>query len=35
MTNIYRKLFNINYNNKTFTIFLDKYGRKNFLVLLT
>ena len=27
MTNVYKKLFNINYNNKTFTIFLDKYGR--------
>ena len=31
MTNIYKKLFNINYNNKTFTIFLDKYGRRTFL----
>ena len=35
MTNIYKKLFNINYNNKTFTIFLDKYGRKTFLELST
>lgn len=31
MTNVYKKLFNINYNNKTFTIFLDKYGRRTFL----
>lgn len=27
----YQKLFNINYNNKIFTIFIDKYGRRNFL----
>lgn len=33
MINVYKKLFNINYNNKTFTIFLDKYGRRTFLEL--
>lgn len=29
--NTYKKLFNIHYNNKIFTIFIDKYGRKTFL----
>ena len=31
--NTYKKLFNIHYNNKIFTIFIDKYGRKTFLEL--
>ena len=31
--NTYQKLFNINYNNKIFTIFIDKYGRRTFLEL--
>ena len=29
--NTYQKLFNINYNNKIFTIFIDMYGRRTFL----
>ena len=29
--NVYKKLFNIHYKNKIFTIFLDKFGRKTFL----
>ncbi len=29
--NVYKKLFNIHYNNKTFAIFIDKYGRRTFL----
>lgn len=28
---IYQKLFNIYYNNKEFTIFIDQYGRRTFL----
>ena len=28
---IYQKLFDINYNNKVYTIFIDQYGRKTFL----
>lgn len=28
---VYQKLFNIHYNNKEFTIFIDQYGRKTFL----
>ena len=31
--NTYKKLFNIHYNNKIFTIFIDKYGRNTFLEL--
>ena len=31
----YQKLFNINYNNKIFTIFIDKYGRRTFLELVS
>lgn len=27
----YQKLFNVKYNNKVFTIFIDKYGRRTFL----
>lgn len=30
---VYKKLFNIHYKDKTFTIFIDKYGRKTFLEL--
>ena len=31
--NMYKKLFNIKFNNKIFTIFIDKIGRKTFLEL--
>ena len=31
--NTYQKLFNINYNNKIFTIFIDENGRRTFLEL--
>ena len=27
----YKKLFNMHFNNKTFTIFIDQYGRRTFL----
>lgn len=30
---VYQRLFNIKYNNKTFTIFIDRYGRRTFLEL--
>ena len=30
---VYQRLFNIKYNDKNFTIFIDRYGRRTFLEL--
>lgn len=32
--NYYKRLFNIKYNNKIFTIFIDRFGRRTFLELV-